>query len=127
MTETYKIFNGMFATIRKNLFTLRKKTHRLKNWVIHWLKVTSNKAPFFRANFHNKYKVATFLDDFKLKIKNWELYKDIIRLRQNVQEDSVFMKYNAIYLLNSFACLPGIMHFFVCNLYKKFTNYWNKN
>ena len=101
MTETYKIINGISPPIMENFFILRKNTHNVRNFqeifnenrntVKYAIETLSNRTPFLWANLPNKYKLAPFLHDFKLKIKNWHCDICVCGLCQNFQQNLGFL------------------------------------
>ena len=85
MTETYKIINSLYPPINENFFTLRENTLNVRSFqeisnenrktVKYGIETISNRTPFIWANLTNESKLATSLNDFKLKIKNWRCDK----------------------------------------------------
>ena len=90
MTETCKIINGISSPIMENVFILRENTHKVwkchelsnenRKTVKYGIETISNRTIFLWVNPSNEYKLATFLHDFKLKIKNWHCDKCVCRL-----------------------------------------------
>ena len=90
MTETYKIFNVISPPIMEKKYIFRKNTHNVRNVqkiskgnrkiLKYGIETTSNRTPFLCANLPNKYKMAVFLNDFKVKIKTWHCNKGVCRL-----------------------------------------------
>ena len=80
MTETYKIINGISPPIMYNFFILRENLQNVRNFqeifnensntIKYGIETISNRTPLFWTNLPNEYKMATFLHDYKLKIKN---------------------------------------------------------
>ena len=101
MTETYKIINSLYPPINENFFTLRENTLNVRSFqeisnenrktVNYGIETISNRTPFIWANLPNESKLATSLNDFKLKIKNWRCDKYVCRICQNFKQNSWFL------------------------------------
>ena len=101
MTETYKIINSLYPPINENFFTLRENTLNVRSFqeisnenrktVKYGIETISNRTPFIWANLPNESKLATSLNDFKLKIKNWRCDKYVCRICQNFKQNSWFL------------------------------------
>ena len=101
MTETYKIINSLYPPINENFFTLRENTLNVRSFqeisnenrktVNYGIETISNRTPFIWANLPNESKLATSLNDFKLKIKNWRCDKYVCRICQNFKQNLWFL------------------------------------
>ena len=101
MTETYKIINSLYPPINENFFTLRENTLNVRSFqeisnenrktVKYGIETISNRTPFIWANLPNESKLATSLNDFKLKIKNWRCDKYVCRICQNFKQNLWFL------------------------------------
>ena len=101
MTETYKIINGISPPIKEIFFILRENTLNVRNFqeifnenrntVKHGIETISDRTPFLWANLPNEYKLATYLHDFKLKIKSCHCDICVCGLCQNFQQNLGFL------------------------------------
>ena len=81
ITEIYKIVNGVAPLIMNSLFELRRNEYNIRNFQVlstdfrktvnYGIETITYRAPSIWAKLPSEYKLAAFLDEFKVKIKKW--------------------------------------------------------
>ena len=110
MTETYNIVNSVSQPIMEKIFISPENKYNLRNFqeifdehrkaLRYGFETILNLAPFIWANLTNEYKLAAYLNGFKLKMKNWECNVCVCRYAKISSKSQGF--YKIIRLLENF-------------------------
>ena len=81
ITEIHKIVNGVAPPIMNSLFEFRSNEYNIRNFQVlstdfrrtvnYAIETITYRAPSLWAKLPSEYKLAAFLDEFKVKIKKW--------------------------------------------------------
>ena len=86
--QLWKFFILRENTNVRNFQEISKESRKTVN---HGIETILDRTPFLWVNLPKESKMATFLHDFKLKIKNWHCNKCACRLFQNFQQNLGFL------------------------------------
>ena len=83
MAENYKIVNGVASAIMNSLFEFQNNECNIRNFQVpstdfrrivnYGIETVTYRAPSLWVNLSSEYKLAASLEEFKVKIKKWEM------------------------------------------------------
>ena len=101
MMEIYKIFNGVAPPIMNSLFDFWSNEYNIKNFQVlladfrrtanYGIEIITYRVPSLCVKLPSEYKLAAYLEEFKVKIKKWKCDTFPCRLCKKFQPNLGFV------------------------------------